>query len=57
MDCKKIREIYNATCNADNINPHAYYKFYQVEALRTKKNHTCLESMKMLEKYCNKKII
>ncbi len=57
MDCKKIREIYNATCNADSINPHGYYTLYNVEALRTKKNHTCLESMKMLEKYCNKKII
>jgi hypothetical protein len=53
MDCKKIREIYNVACTTTYSNPYINIQItMQSETLRLQNDLTCLESMKMLEKYC-----
>jgi hypothetical protein len=53
MDCKKLIEIYNNSCFVE-FNTDSKYAFNKIltKDLNFKKDQTCLEAMKMLEKYC-----
>lgn len=55
MDCKKIIEIYNESCHQDysasGIIVTAQIKI-GVKNLQLQADKNCLQSMKMLEKYC-----
>jgi hypothetical protein len=53
MDCNKIIKIYNESCFVE-FSTTSVFVFNKVSImdLNFKKDQTCLESMKMLEKYC-----
>jgi hypothetical protein len=55
MDCEKIFEIYNESCNqtygVSGIMVNAQVKI-GVKNLALQADKNCLESMKMLDKYC-----
>ena len=52
MDCNKIIKIYNESCN-HYCNRFTHYEtIMRAEALRLQSDRNCLESMKILEKYC-----
>jgi len=59
MDCEKIIEIYNESCNQDysasGIIVTAQVKI-GIKNLQLQADNNCLHSMKMLEKYCKMKL-
>lgn len=60
MDCKKIIEIYNESCNqtyyVSGIVVTSQVKIGQ-KSLILQADNNCLESMKMLDKYCKNSIL
>ena len=55
MDCKKIREIYNNSCFVEfTTTSESTLNKISIMDLNFKKDQTCLESMKLIVKYCEK---
>ncbi len=56
MDCKKIIEIYSEFCKQQYIVNDIIVMVSQIQigrkSLQLQADHNCLESMKMLSKYC-----
>ena len=53
MDCKKIKEKFYIYCDINYVSPsNLSSNTIALEDLNIKKDQMCLESMKMLEKYC-----
>jgi len=60
MDCKKIIEIYNKSCNqtydVSGIIVTSHVKI-GIKSLILQAENNCLESMKILDKYCKNSIL
>jgi hypothetical protein len=53
MDCKKLSEIYNNSCFVEfTTDSESALNKISIMDLNFKKDQTCLESMKLIVKYC-----